>query len=78
RAKDLNAWHRGEIFQLGFGLFHLCLNLVWGILHVHRGHINDVGSLSHFFALMEKARLGNHQPDYHTLLAALTQILMAY
>jgi hypothetical protein len=48
--------------------------LVWAILHTHRGHINDVGSLAFFFALMEKARLGNEQPDYHTLLAALTQI----
>jgi hypothetical protein len=24
---------------------------------------------------MEKARLGNDQPDYHSLLAALTQVL---
>ncbi|KAJ7091714.1 hypothetical protein C8R43DRAFT_1092475 [Mycena crocata] len=75
RAQDTNAWNRREVFQLGFGLFHLCLNLVWAILHVHRGHINDVGSLAYFFALTEKARLGNDQPDYHTLLAALTQIL---
>ncbi|KAJ7118608.1 hypothetical protein C8R43DRAFT_901260, partial [Mycena crocata] len=75
RAKDTNAWNCRVIFQLGFGLFHLCLNLVWGILHVHRGHINDVGSLAFFFRLLEKARLGNDQPDYHTFLAALTQIL---
>ncbi|KAF7337280.1 hypothetical protein MSAN_02280500 [Mycena sanguinolenta] len=75
RAKDLNAWSRREVFQLGFGLFHLCLNLVWAVLHVHRGSINQIGSLAYFFALMEKARLGNDQPDYHTLLAALTQIL---
>ncbi|KAJ7439542.1 hypothetical protein B0H11DRAFT_1674121, partial [Mycena galericulata] len=26
-------------------------------------------------ALLEKIRLGNQQPSYHTLLAALTQIL---
>ncbi|KAJ7838658.1 hypothetical protein B0H14DRAFT_2513206, partial [Mycena olivaceomarginata] len=75
RSKDTNAWNRREIFQLGFGLFHLCLNLVWAILHVHRGKINEVGSLSYFFSLMEKVRLGNEQPDYHTLLAALMQIL---
>ncbi|KAJ7144018.1 hypothetical protein C8R44DRAFT_602380 [Mycena epipterygia] len=72
---DVNAWTRREIFQLGFGLFHLCLNLVWAVLHVHRGGVNEVGSLSYFFALMEKARLGNDQPDYHSLLAALTQVL---
>ncbi|KAJ7900486.1 hypothetical protein B0H13DRAFT_2234162 [Mycena leptocephala] len=63
------------IFQLGFGLFHLCLNLVWAILHVHRGSVNEAGSLAYFFLLMEKARLGNDQPDYHTLLAALMQVL---
>ncbi|KAJ7469220.1 hypothetical protein FB451DRAFT_1039061 [Mycena latifolia] len=75
RAKDVDAWSRREICQLGFGLFHLCLNLVWAILHVHRGSVNDVGSLSYFFTLMEKTRLGNEQPDYHSLLAALTQVL---
>ncbi|KAJ7206287.1 hypothetical protein GGX14DRAFT_367375 [Mycena pura] len=75
RAQDVNAWERREVFQLGFGLFHLCLNLVWAILHTHRGSVNDAGSLSYFFALMEKARLGNDQPDYHSLLAALTQVL---
>ncbi|KAJ7226521.1 hypothetical protein C8J57DRAFT_1585489 [Mycena rebaudengoi] len=75
RAKDVNAWERREIFQLGFGLFHLCLNLVWAILHVHRGSVNEEGSLSYFFALMEKTRLGSDQPDYHSLLAALTQVL---
>ncbi|KAJ7830476.1 hypothetical protein B0H13DRAFT_2371987 [Mycena leptocephala] len=75
RVKDVSAWERREIFQLGFGLFHLCLNLVWAILHVHRGSVNEEGSLSYFFLLMEKARLGNDQPDYHTLLAALMQVL---
>ncbi|KAF7345728.1 hypothetical protein MVEN_01592900 [Mycena venus] len=74
-AQDINAWECCEIFQLGFGLFHLCLNLVWAILHIHRGSVNEAGSLTYFFALMEKARLGNDQPDYRTLLAALTQVL---
>ncbi|KAJ6592212.1 hypothetical protein DFH09DRAFT_906761 [Mycena vulgaris] len=72
---DVNAWERREIFQLGFGLFHLCLNLVWAILHIHRGSINDTGSLTYFFALLEKTRLGGEHPDYHSLLAALTQVL---
>ncbi|KAJ7888781.1 hypothetical protein B0H13DRAFT_1468034, partial [Mycena leptocephala] len=75
RSKDVNAWERLKILQLGFGLFHLCLNLVWAILHTHRGSTNEMGSLTNFFALMEKARLGNDQPDYHSLLAALTQVL---
>ena len=75
RARDVNPWERREVFQLGFGLFHLCLNLVWAILHVHRGSLAESGSLTFFFALLEKTRLGGEHPDYHTLLAALTQIL---
>ena len=34
RARDINGWQRREVFQLGFGLFHLCLNFVWVLLHV--------------------------------------------
>ena len=75
QARDINPWTRREVFQLGFGLFHLCLNLVWALLHVHRGSLNQKGSLAYFFALMEKTRLGGDHPDYHTLLSSLTQIL---
>ncbi|KAJ7838985.1 hypothetical protein B0H13DRAFT_2677309 [Mycena leptocephala] len=75
RAFDLNPFLRAQVFQLGIGLFHLCLNLIWGILHTHRGHENTEGSLSYFFVVLEKARLGGKHPDYHSLLAALMQIL---
>jgi hypothetical protein len=75
QAHDICPWTRREVFQLGFGLFHLCLNLVWALLHVHRGSLAQTGSLSYFFALLEKTRLGGEHPDYHTLLSALTQIL---
>jgi hypothetical protein len=75
RINDLDPWARRDIFQLGFGLFHLCMNLIWALLHIHRGSLHQTGSLAYFFALMEKARLGADHPDYHTLLAALTQIL---
>ena len=75
RSRDINSWTRREVFQLGFGLFHLCLNLIWALLHVHRGSLNQTGSLAYFFALLEKSRLGGDHPDYHTLLAALRQIL---
>ena len=74
RARDLNPWTRREVFQLGFGLFHLCLNLVWLLLHVHRGTLEQTGSLVYFFALLEKTRLGGEHPDYHSLLSSLTQI----
>lgn len=75
RINDLDTWARRDILQLGFGLFHLCMNLVWALLHMHKGSLNQTGSLTYFFALMEKARLGAEHPDYHTLFAALSQIL---
>jgi hypothetical protein len=75
RIDDLDPWSRRDVFQLGFGLFHLCMNLIWALLHIHRGSLHQTGSLTYFFALMEKARLGADHPDYHTLLAALTQVL---
>ncbi|KAK7016044.1 hypothetical protein R3P38DRAFT_2542966, partial [Favolaschia claudopus] len=79
RALDLSPFLRAQVFQLGIGLFHLCLNLVWALLHAHRGHETIEGSLSYFFVLfvfiLEKTRLGGKHPDYHTLMAALMQIL---
>lgn len=75
RIYDRDPWSRRDVFQLGFGLFHLCMNLIWALLHVHRGSLHQLGSLTYFFALMEKARLSGDHPDYHTLLAALTQVL---
>ncbi|KAF8811265.1 hypothetical protein BYT27DRAFT_7221623 [Phlegmacium glaucopus] len=75
RARDVNSWTRREVLMLGFGLFHLSMNLIWALLHVHRGSLNIPGSLTYFFTLMDKKRLGADHPDYHTLLSALTQIL---
>lgn len=74
RAQDVDSWERREVFQLGFGLFHLCLNLIWAYLHIHRGSLSQVGSLTYYFALLDKTRLGGEHPDYHTLLSALVQI----
>jgi hypothetical protein len=75
RLDDVNNFTKLKMIQLGFGVFHFCLNLIWALLHVHRGSITQLGSLTYFFTLMDKARLGGHHPDYHTLLAALKQIL---
>lgn len=75
RDQDTNAWNRREVFTLGIGLFHLCLNLVWVVLHTHRGTLAQTGSLTYFFKILDKTRLGGDHPDYHSLLAALQQIL---
>jgi hypothetical protein len=70
--EDLSYWEHREIFQLGFGSFHLTMNLLWCILKTHSETLNQTGSLTHLFAILEKAQLGGKHPDYHTLLAALT------
>ena len=75
RLRDVNPFLRLENIQLGYGAFHKCLNLVWAILKTHQGAVNQLGSLKYFFTLMEKTRLANDKPDYHTLLSALMQIL---
>jgi hypothetical protein len=75
RKKDVSSWERREVFQLGFGTFHLVMNLIWSVLETHRGSVVRIGSLAFFFAILDKARLGGEHPDYHTLLSALRQIL---
>ncbi|KAG6906553.1 hypothetical protein DXG01_013220 [Tephrocybe rancida] len=75
RGDDLTPWDHREVFQLAFGIFHLIMNLIWSITNVHRGSLEQLGSLTHLFSILEKAQLGGEHPDFHTLLAALTQIL---
>ncbi|RXW15214.1 hypothetical protein EST38_g10639 [Candolleomyces aberdarensis] len=75
RQDDLNDYHRRLVFQLGMGLFHAALNLAWALLQIHRGTLNQVGSLTYWFTILEKARLGGAKPDYHTLYSTLVQIL---
>jgi hypothetical protein len=75
RTQDVNPFTRLQCFQLGFGLFHLSMNFVWALLHVHRGSVSDPGSLSYFFAVLDRTRLGCEHPDYYTLHATLMQIL---
>ena len=75
RTTDINPFTRLQFIQLGFGLFHLCMNLIWAVLHVHRGSIGEPGSLSFFFTILDRTCLGCEHPDYHTLLSTLMQIL---
>ena len=67
RCKDVSAWERCELFQLAFGVFHLVMNLIWSILSVHCGTIQQAGSLAYFFSIMEKTRLGSDH-ELFTLL----------
>ena len=71
RTKDVNPFTRLQFLHLGFGLFHLTVNLIWALLHIHRGSIHKIGSLSYFFAVLDRTRLGCEHPDYHALLSTL-------
>src|SRR5882762_8959398 len=73
--KNVNSFACLDNLQPGYALFHKLLNFVWMLLKVHQGAIDTIGSLKYFFALLKKTRLGNEKPDYHTLVAALMQIL---
>jgi hypothetical protein len=56
RAFDINPFLRAQVFQLGIGLFHLCLNLIWAVLHSHSGHENTEGSLAFFLSSSSRKR----------------------
>ena len=53
----------------------MLMNLLWAILHVHRGSINSTGSLAYWFSTLDRKRLSSPQPDFHTLRSSLFQIL---
>jgi hypothetical protein len=75
RGQDVTPWERRDNLQPTPGVFHMELNFAWTVNHVHRGSLEQTGSLTYFFKVIDKTRLGGEHPDYHTLIAALTQIL---
>ncbi|KAF6740873.1 hypothetical protein DFP72DRAFT_1086565 [Ephemerocybe angulata] len=75
RVDDINDFHRRRIFQLAMGLFHAALNLVWAMLHVHRGSSTQLATIAFWIIVLEKVRLSGAKPDYHTAYAFLIQIL---
>ena len=75
RTDDVNSFTRIQCFQLAPGLFHMLMNLLWAILHVHRGSIHSAGSLAYWFSVLDRKRLSSPQPDFHTLRSSLFQIL---
>ena len=62
QTEDVNPFTRLQFIQLGFGLFHLSMNLVWALLHAHRGSISEPGSLTYFFAVLDRTSLGCEHP----------------
>ena len=51
------------------------MNMIWALLQNNRGTMSNLGSLSHYFSILEKTHLGGEHPDYHPLLWTLMQIL---
>ena len=74
RSKDIDAWECREALQTAWGAFHALMNLIWLLLHIHRGSLEELGSLTWFFNIMDKTRLSGEKPDFHTLLSALEQV----
>ncbi|KAJ7589276.1 hypothetical protein C8J56DRAFT_784641, partial [Mycena floridula] len=72
---DLNAWEKHQIFQLGMGLFHFIMNLMWAIRKKYYGTLSQIGSLSYYFTLLDKVRLGGEKTHYHGLLSTFKQLL---
>jgi len=75
RTSDDNAFTWLEFLQLGFGLFHAHMNLIWAVLSVHQGSFETIGSLAYFFNILNLRRLGSARPAYYTLLSAFNWIL---
>ncbi|KAG2047582.1 hypothetical protein BDR06DRAFT_897087, partial [Suillus hirtellus] len=67
-----------ENFQLAPGLFHAQLNLIWAILHIHRGSLEEIRGLQYYISLLDRVRLGAEHPDYHTLVSLATQVLVGH
>jgi hypothetical protein len=78
RSDDVGSINRMENFQLAPGLFHAQLNLIWAILHVHRGSLEEIGGLQYYIALLGRVRLGAEHPDYRTLVSFSTQVLVGH
>ena len=75
RADDVNFFTWIQCFQLAPGLFHILMNLLWALPHVHRGSVNSTGSLAYWFSVLDRKRLSSSQLDFHTLRSSLFQIL---
>ncbi|KAJ8090844.1 hypothetical protein PM082_024759 [Marasmius tenuissimus] len=75
RHEDISPWEQRKIFQLAPAIFHMLMNLHWGIRDKHYGTIRQPGSLSNLYSRMGKKRLGNDKPEYYPLRDAHGQVL---
>ena len=74
RTSDNNVFTWLEFLQLGFGLFHAHMNLIWAVLNLHQGTFETVGSLAYFFNILDLHRMSSARPAYYLLLAAFNWI----
>lgn len=78
RTNDVSPLARMENFQIGIGLFHLLMNLLWAIFNTHRSTSNTPGSLGYYIALLDLTRLGTDKPDYYTLRTFMMNVLSSH
>lgn len=78
RNDDISGLLRIELLQLGPGLFHTELNMLWAILFIHRGLSTDIGSLQYYITLLRFTRLNSEHPDFYTLKSFVRRILIAH
>jgi len=78
RADDRTTILRLAHLQLAPGFLHVLFNLLWALLKVHRGTVDDNGSLQFYISVLTKTRLGSEHPDYHTLRSFVFQVLFGH
>jgi hypothetical protein len=77
-ADDRTAVLHMAQLQLVPGFLHILFNLKWALLKIHRGTVDDNGSLQFYIALLTKVQLGSEHPDYHTLHSFTSQVLFGH
>ncbi|KAF7976464.1 hypothetical protein HWV62_6721 [Athelia sp. TMB] len=75
RKGDTNMINHMACFMCGIGWFHVQLNLLWALLHIHRGMREQIGSLQYFIVLLGRTRMGSAKPDFNTMRSLATQVL---
>ncbi|KAG0692099.1 hypothetical protein DFH29DRAFT_818237 [Suillus ampliporus] len=75
-SDNIRSINHMENFQLAPSFFHVQLNLIWAILHVHCGSIEDTGGMQYYISLLGRVRLGAEHPDYRTLVSFTMQVLV--
>ena len=73
-ADDITAVLRLAHLQAIPGFLHVLFNLLWALLKIHHGTVDDNGSLQFYISVLSKTCLGSEHPDNHTLHSFVFQV----